>query len=252
MSKHAQIIGAGIGGLTAAHALRAKGWEAQIFERAEAFGEVGAGLQLSPNATRVLERLGLLDEVRAQSFEPAAASIRDGRTARTLMYAPLKGFCKRAYGGPYLHIYRPALHEVLRARLDVTLGQAAEPDERVDLCVVAEGVRSATVTKWNPEQSPRFTGQVAWRGMVEVDTALKSAIPPHATVWVGPGQHLVTYYIGESRLNFVAVTEQETWQEQGWDLPGDKDELAARFADWCPQVRGRARCDANGPTLGPV
>ena len=237
MGKYAQIIGAGIGGLTAAHCLRAKGWKTEVFERTEAFGEVGAGLQLSPNATRILKRLGLLDAVADQAFEPEAACIRDGRTARTFMYAPLRGFCQRAYGAPYLHIYRPALHEILRQGLDINLGQATDPNDAADLCVVATGLRSATATQWNPAQPLRFTGQVAWRGVVEADATLKALIPPHATVWAGPGQHVVTYYIGGNRLNFVAVTEQDDWQEQGWDLPGDVQDLSARFAGWCPQLR---------------
>ena len=237
MSKRAQIIGAGIGGLTAAHALQAKGWEAQIFERAEFFGEVGAGLQLSPNATGILKRIGLLDAVRAHAFEPEAATIRHGLDARILMYAPLKGFCTRVYGAPYLHIYRPALHEVLRQGLDIELAHPATPDPKADMCVAAQGLHSSTTTQLNPEQPLGFTGQVAWRGLIHADAALKKSIPPHATVWAGPGQHLVTYYIAENSLNFVAVTEQDTWQDQGWDCLGEPAELIARFKNWHPKVK---------------
>ena len=265
MSKQALIVGAGLGGLTAAHALQKFGWETQIFEQAAEFSEVGAGIQLSPNATRILRKLGLLYKIRAASFEPTAASIRDGLKGTPLMHAPLKGFCERVYGAPYLHLYRPDLHAILAEGLNVSLGQEslgitpAHLDDQGQvippslllnrfensadrlscedhLVVGADGLKSRLQAGLNGPENPRFTGQVAWRGLVQVTPELRRLIPADATVWAGPGQHVVTYYLRPNLLNFVAVTEQEDWQEEGWNLPGDPAELRSRFEGWHPAI----------------
>lgn len=291
--KSALIVGAGIGGLTAAHALQQNGWHAQVFERAAAFDAIGAGIQLSPNATRVLARLGLLDQIRAQAFAPQAAVIRDGLSGKTQMYAPLKGFCERFYGAPYLHIYRPDLHAVLAQGLDISLktaaigyesgavhfhrqrsGEGLNPTENqnprpvknqsrakdqsqakdqgpakgqspvaadfsvtADLIVAADGLRSTLQQQVNGPQPPRFTGQVAWRGLVSASSDLHNLIPKDATVWIGRGQHLVTYFLRPDLINFVAVTEQDDWREQGWNLPGPMSELQDRFQGWHPAIQ---------------
>ena len=197
MGKDALIVGAGIGGLTAAHALGQAGWQTHIYEQAPAFAEIGAGIQLSPNATRILRRLGLLEAIRAQAFEPTHATIRDGIRGQTLMAAPLKGFCERIYGAPYLHVYRPDLHQVLRQGLDVHLGQPVldydrpgiempgyiawydstshlvlENGEKPGFCnmdndpgmfliVGADGLRSTLQARMNGPEAPSFTGQSA-------------------------------------------------------------------------------------------
>ncbi|MGB0784585.1 MAG: FAD-dependent monooxygenase [Alphaproteobacteria bacterium] len=236
MSKSAIIIGAGIGGLTAAHALRQMGWKTQTFERANAFSEVGAGIQLSPNATRILSRLNLLDSVKANSFEPEAATIRDGKTGSALMYAPLKGYCQRYYGGPYLHVYRPMLQSVLAKGVDVQLGCDIASYDPTQLTVAADGFRSALRAQMNGPSDPEFRGQVAWRGVVTADSRLKALIPEEACVWVGPEKHLVTYYIGPELINFVAVTEQDQWLEEGWNTPGDLNELRDHFSNWHPKL----------------
>ena len=250
MSKRALIVGAGLGGLSAAHALAQVGWKIQIFEKAPALSDIGAGIQLSPNATRVLRHIGLLDRVQAAAFEPRAATLREGMGGHVLMYAPLKGLCSRLYGAPYLHIHRPNLHAILAHGLEINLGQDAHSHtghglnlstgQHIcgDLIVGADGLRSRLQTQINGPQSPRFTGQVAWRGMVEATPDLQRLIPPDATVWVGQGQHMVTYYLRADLINFVGVTEQETWREEGWNLPGDVAKLRAIFAQWAPAIQG--------------
>ena len=234
MRKQVLIIGAGIGGLTAAQALQRRSWCCVIHEQATQFREIGAGIQLSPNATGVLQRLGLLSAVRAFAFEPEAASIRDGKTGRTYLYAPLKGFCKRTYGAPYLHIYRPDLHRILAQGLDIRLGQRARGYDPKTFTVGADGLRSKMQEQMNGPKAPIFTGQVAWRGLVQADAGLKVRIPAQACIWVGPDQHIVTYYLRPNLINFVAVTEQSNWQEEGWHLPGDPAALRERFVGWHP------------------
>ena len=143
MGKDALIVGAGIGGLTAAHALGQAGWTCQVVEQAAELTEVGAGLQLSPNATRILQRLGLLDAVQRVAFEPEAATLRDGITGQTYMYAPLKGFCQKVYGAPYLHVARPDLQAALRPGIHVQLGTRVAAYDPTQFTVGADGLRSA-------------------------------------------------------------------------------------------------------------
>ncbi len=238
MGKRAIIVGAGIGGLTAAHALAQAGWAPQVYEQAPAFEHLGAGIQLSPNATRILDRLGLLARVEAAAVEPEAATLRDGQRGTVLMRAPLKGWCRRLYGAPYLHIARPTLHALLAEGVTVRLGHRVEAYAPDQFTVAADGLHSTLQTQMNGPERPRFTGQVAWRGTVTVTADLKTQIPADACAWVGPGQHLVTYYLGPETLNFVGVTEQHGWHEEGWNLPGDLAELRGRFARWHPTVQG--------------
>lgn len=247
--KMALIVGAGLGGLVAAHALHQVGWQSRVLERAAAFGEVGAGIQLTPNATRVLARLGLLEAVRAAAFSPRAAVLRQGCSGRVLMAAPLQRFCARVYGAPYLHITRPRLHTILTQGLEIDLAcpvKAYEADGICladgqcitgDLIVGADGLRSTMQRQMNGPARPCFTGQVAWRSLVLATPDLRRRLPPDATVWTGIGQHLVTYFVDPDLLNVVAVTEHETWRQEGWDVPGDPRELRARFAAWHPDVQ---------------
>ncbi len=238
MSKRAIIVGAGIGGLTAAHALAQAGWAPHVYEQAQTFENLGAGIQLSPNATRILDRLGLLAKIEAAAVEPEAATLRDGQRGTVLMRAPLKGFCRRVYGAPYLHISRPVLHALLAEGVRVRMGHRVEAYVADQFTVAADGLHSALQTQMNGPERPRFTGQVAWRGTVAADADLRARIPADACVWVGPGQHLVTYYPEPGTLNFVGVTEQKDWQGEGWNLPGNLAEMRARFARWHPSVQG--------------
>ena len=138
----------------------------------------------------------------------------------------------------------------MREGLHIHLNQDSTPDPKADLSIAAEGVRSKTATILNPNHPPRFTGQVAWRGLIKTDEAFRAAIPPHACVWVGKDQHLVTYYLDDQRLNFVAVTEQGDWQEQGWDLPGDISDLRKRFSDAHPLIKEMLSAGGNRAPMG--
>ena len=254
----ALIAGAGIAGLAAAAALTRAGWACTIVERAEALGEVGAGLQMSPNAARVLDWLGVVSEVRARGFSPKAAVLRDGQTGDEIYCATLGGMAERRWHAPYLHIHRADLHDILLkacrdAGVEIRLGTGAEQAvnhaEGIrlklangdvldgDLVLGANGIRSALRKAIAPDEAPRFTGQIAWRGLVPADRLPKDLVPADATVWAGPGQHLVTYYLrGGSLVNVVAVIEQDEWTEEGWSAPGDPVRLRAAYEGWHPTV----------------
>jgi salicylate hydroxylase len=250
MIKTANIAGAGIGGLTAAIALAQRGVGVRVFEQAAELGEVGAGLQLSPNAMKVLRELGLVTVLRDVAFEPEFATIKDGKTAQDFVSVPLKEAAEARFGAPYLHVHRADLHQILLAEAR-RLGVDFELNTQLngyddagflgavsaDLNIAADGVRSCHATQMNKGQDPQFTGQVAWRGAVDADALPSGLISPNATVWTGLGKHIVTYYVrGGSLVNFVAVEERDSWTDPSWTQQGDIAELRAAFTGWHPTI----------------
>ncbi len=256
--RRALVAGGGIGGLAAALALARTGWAVTVFERAESFGEVGAGLQMSPNACKVLRWLGVLDAVAEVGFRPSAAAMRDGHTGATIYRVALGDAAEARWKAPYLHVHRADLHEILlqaakdagvaletgapvegygtrteTVRLKLADGRA----EQADLLVAADGIGSALRNVLNGPEKPRYTGQIAWRTTVPADRLPDGLVAPDATVWAGPGRHIVTYYLRGGRLvNLVAVEETDERAPEGWAAPGDPERLRAAFHGWHDEV----------------
>ena len=250
------IAGGGIGGLSAAIALTKVGFEVEVIERAPALGEVGAGLQISPNASKALAALGVLEAVAAVASMPQTLEMRLGRTGEKVFSIPIAKEARNRYGAPYLHVHRADLIEVLRraaefAGVRVRLGARVSAYVRdndglrvgldtgaivpCDLLVGADGVRSTVRKQMLGEEDPRYTGAVAWRLTVPADVA--PDLPHSAIVWAGPGRHAVTYRIRRGELiNFVGVVETEKWRGESWDQPGDLLELAEDFGDWAQPI----------------
>ena len=252
------IAGGGIAGLATALAMSRDGWQAQIFEQADALGEVGAGLQLSPNACKALAHLGVLEAVRASAFAPSNAVLRDGASGAEIYRAALGPAAEERWHAPYLHVHRADLHDAL-LQAAVAAGvafetgalaeRAVERPEGIafhleggrivegDLAIGADGIHSRLRAAMNPDEMPRFTGQVAWRALVRASALPEGTVSPDATVWAGPGQHLVSYYVrGGELVNLVAVREQPEWAEEGWRVPGNAGQLRAAFAGWHADV----------------
>jgi len=256
---HILVAGAGIGGLTASLALAEKGFRVSIFERSTELGEVGAGLQIAANGTRVLEKLGLgtaLDEI---GFKPEAATLRLGDTGQVIFSNPLGQVAFDRYGAWYYHVHRADLHRILAEAvsqnplIDLRLGAAVETfaDDGAGVTVSlsdgtqasgealigADGIHSVIREGLFGVEHPRFTGNVAWRLLVPTEKIPANLIPPHATVWTGPKGHAVTYYVrGGALVNFVGVTERRDWQVEGWLEAGDLSELRRDFAPWCETI----------------
>jgi len=253
---HVIVAGAGLGGLTLALALNRAGIDATVVEQAEAFGEAGAGIQLSPNATRALFSLGLEAEVRAIGFAPDAAEVRDHRNGRLLLRNRLGGAAEDRWRAPYLQVRRAALHAILleavrcQGRVAFRLGSTVETvrdgavilqcEERLtaDVIVGCDGVRSRVAASLFGDQPARFTGQVAWRGVVLADRLPPETVRPIARVWTGRERHFVCYPLGGGGLiNFVAVTGEKDWRIESWSEPGVVEALLEAFDRWPAPVR---------------
>lgn len=252
----ALIAGGGIGGLTAALCLLEAGHDVTVFERNPALTTVGAGIQISPNGVKVLERLGLKSELGAIAFRPDALEMRLGRSGLKLFSIPLRDEALRRYGAPYYHIHRADLLSILSNALPprtLQLGKEfaslTQSGDAVtvtftdgskawgDLLIGADGIHSQVREQLFGPDAPRFTGNIAWRLVVPASSLPKNLIPSTATIWVGPGRHAVTYYLRRGELvNFVGVVERSDWQGESWTERGDIKELAADFAGWSEPI----------------
>ncbi len=252
------IIGGGIGGLSAAlHLLRA-GLDVQVYEQAPRITEIGAGIQISPNASRLLHRLGLRPAMDEAGVFPQAVHQRRWDDGRTLQRAPVGKLVEETFGAPYYHFHRADLANLLadavpRERLHtshklVDLEDAggkviARFDNGVrieaDVLVGADGIHSKVhALVFGPEKA-RFTGCVAWRGLVPAEKVAHLGIEVASHNWMGPDGHVVHYWVSAGRfMNVVCVTEHGAWTEEGWTVPGRVADAAERFAAWHPTVRG--------------
>jgi salicylate hydroxylase len=248
------VIGAGIGGLAAATALAQRRARVRVFEQAEALEDVGAGIQVAPNGVAVLEALGLRDAAEACASLPEAVELRDHRGGRLVARVPLGADCVARYGRPYWHFHRADLLAVLaagaaEAGVEVSLGRrvaavrveaeavrlrAEDGEEQVaEIAIAADGLRSEARGAHFAALPPRFTGNVAWRGVVPAEAAPAELVRPAARVTMAPGRHLVTYPVRGGRLvNFVAVEERQAWTAEGWMTADDPENLRRAFAGW--------------------
>jgi salicylate hydroxylase len=252
------IIGGGIGGLSAALHLLKAGLDAHVYEQAASIGEIGAGIQISPNASRLLIRLGLKPALDAAGVRPLAVHQRRWNDGRTLQRAPLGPEVETTFGAPYYHLHRGDLAELLgaavpaeRLHLGHRLVGLEQKGERVvarfdngaaaeaDLLVGADGIHSRVRHLAFGPEKPRFTGCVAWRGLVPAERIKHLGIEVASHNWMGPDGHVVHYWVAGGRLmNVVCVVEHGTWTSESWTDKGDVAEVLARYEGWHPIVRG--------------
>lgn len=255
-ARSAVVVGAGIGGLACAIALRRAGLAVQVVEQARKLREVGAGLQLTPNATRILREFGLLSRLEAVAVTPRSLDVRDGRTGATIARTHYSPSAAR-FGAPFLVVHRADLQAVLAEAAQaegavIALGAdlaAVEPAfgsvravvkqggdlfaHGADILVGADGVRSGVRAHLGLSRAPVFANRVAFRATIPVP----SRHPPDVRLYMGPNAHLVAYPVkGGATLNIVAIVKQTTPVSR-WSAPGDSAAVHAAFAGWAPDVR---------------
>jgi 6-hydroxynicotinate 3-monooxygenase len=255
---HIAIIGAGIGGLTAAACLRRAGIDVRIYEQARGFTRLGAGIQQAPNSIRVLYTLGLHDKLLAHAFQPETNDSRDYDTGALTNSLPLGESVRQRHGVPYFLMHRGDLHAMLAdlvppavVRMNHKLaGLDQEADGRVrltftngdtalaDAVIGADGVHSVVREFMLGEERPRFTGRVAYRTVFP--TALLGSLQPYPCVkWWGADRHIVSYFVNPrcDELYFVTSTPEPEFDVESWSAKGDLATLRAAYDTFHPQVR---------------
>jgi 6-hydroxynicotinate 3-monooxygenase len=252
------ILGAGIGGLAASACLRKAGIETTIYEQAPAFARIGAGIQMSPNAMRVLYGIGIGDQIRATAFEPPHWRNRDHDTGNLTNDHPLGPAAFDRYGVPYLLMHRGDLHAALHGAVpddtirynhkvagveqsDSSVTLTFENGETVtaDALIASDGVHSIVRESLLGAEDARFTGRLAYRTAFPASLLNGYELLDDSAKWWGPDRHIVIYYVTAARdeIYFTTSQPEPDFQIESWSATGDVNELRAAFADFHPDVR---------------
>jgi salicylate hydroxylase len=254
------IIGGGIGGLAAAIALLRRGLDVDVYEQSPELREIGAGVQMGPNGTRVLHALGLEVPLKQIEFAPSRREIRLWNTGETWNWFELGAKAIERHGTPHLMLHRGDLHNILadavkglkadalhlghrcvaitqtEARAHLRFDNGAAVDAA--LVVGADGIHSKVRESLFGADRPEFTGCVAWRGLVPFARLPASVSRTSGTNWLGPYGHVLHYPVRRGELlNFVGMVERDDWQVESWNTRGTTAELAQDFRGWHADVQ---------------
>jgi len=247
------IVGAGIGGLVSALCLNKKGYEVEIYEQSEVLSELGAGVQLSPNATRVLDYLKLTDDLKPHVFEPRSFQFLNYKTEKIISKRELGLKIQDDFGFPNFDVHRADLQKVLLNKVEeegikiltnmkvIDVGNEEnkayikinEEKIKADIVIGADGIHSVVREKIFEKKESSFTGNVAWRMLIPVDLLPRDLILPDTTVWLGPKKHFVSYHVsGGKNLNCVCLVEQDGWTNESWSERGNIEDLREVYNGW--------------------
>jgi salicylate hydroxylase len=250
---HVIIVGAGIGGLISALCLNKKGHKVEIYEQAERLSELGAGVQLSPNATNVLNYLDLTEDLKSYIFEPKSFQFLNYKTGKIIAERKLGSAIEEDFGSPNYDVHRADLQKVLLNRIkakNISLYtdkqvnkvgnkescafiEVAGKEIEADIVIGADGIHSMVSNTLFGEKERAFTGNVAWRMLIPVESLPKDLILPDTTVWLGPKKHFVTYHVNGGRnINCVCLVEQEGWKSESWSEKGEIKDLKLAYKGW--------------------
>lgn len=263
-TRHVIVAGAGIGGLTAALALTRAGYRVTVLEQAAQLQETGAGIQLSPNATRVLLALGLRERLTPHVTAPEAIRVMAGTSGRQITRIPLGAEVGRRYGAPYWVIHRGDLQMALaaaaRAEQDVTLkldsrfedfalhvngisvqGRRGRDtvDERGVALIGSDGIWSTVAERLRRQRPPVFAHHTAWRALVPAEQVPAQFRAPAVHLWLGNDAHLVHYPVKAGKLVNIVAIVRDQWRDTGWSAAGARSDILRHFArwSWCEQAR---------------
>lgn len=262
--QHILVAGAGIGGLTAALSLLRAGFDVTVLEQAPKLGEVGAGLQLSANGTRVLHGLGLEEALAAIAWQPDGKEVRLWDTGESWPLFDLGAESVRRYGFPYYMVHRADLHALLVRAVQKRKPDAIRLDARCvgfdeagatvrvrladgetvtgDALIGADGVHSVIRAALFGADAPEFAGVMAWRGVIPVRDLPDGLLPPYGANWVGPGGHIVHYFLRRGELvNFAGFRERDDWQIESWSTQGTTEECLRDYDGWHEVIRTMIR-----------
>ena len=250
------IVGGGLAGLAAAQALKTFGMKAEVFETASALGEIGAAVNVSPQAVKALQAIGVGDKVAAVGHLSPGIYTRNMQTGEFLEFNDRHKTAAR-YGAPYYTFHRADLLDALASGLDrsaIHLGhRLAGIEERSDrtmlafangaqvdaeIVIGADGVRSVSRRALYGDDNPTYTGQMVWRSLLSASDVPAEVLEPMGhTQWVGPGCHFMAYYIRRGKLlNIVTQEDTDKWVEEGWSTRGDPDEMRLSFPNPEPRL----------------
>jgi salicylate hydroxylase len=250
------VVGGGISGLAVAAALQRVGVSCQVYEQADELTEIGAGIQVSPNGARLLHRLGMAAELDRVAVRPDAIEVRRWNDDEPLAVTPLGAACERLYGVPYYTLHRADLHAGLLSQVDpatvhlnkrcvgvaehdrsVTLTFADGTTADADVVLGADGIKSSVRAQLIDDR-PRFAGHAIFRGLVPAESVPDLAAQNKVVIWMGPGQHCVSYPISSGKtVSFAASCQADEAHGESWTSRASSAEVLAAYDGWSPLAR---------------